>query len=299
MTPARKSKKHRISEQTIFLGTCIVPYLLHLLLFSIGPMIFAVYLSFHDWAVVTSPRFIGLENFTRLFTQDRVFLTSLRNSLTYTILNVPISVSTAMIAAVLLNNIKRFQAFLRTAYFLPVVTSIIACSIIWKWLYQPSFGLFNQILRLLGLPGIMWLESPRTALVSIMAMNIWKSMGFKVVLFMAGLQFIPQTYKEAALIDGANPLQVFRHITLPLLMPTTAFVMITAVIGCLQVFEPMYVMTQGGPLYATTTIVYHLYMRAFENFQMGYAASIAFVLLVIIIVLTLLQYKITKPDWEY
>jgi multiple sugar transport system permease protein len=213
----------------------------------------------------------------------------------------------ALFVAMLINSQKRLVSFFRTTYFIPVVTSAVATSVMWRWLYQPRFGLINQLINLvfvdtLGLhinPSIQWLTSKSLAMPSIIAMDIWKGLGFTMVLFLAGLTSIPSVYYEAAKIDGAGRWRLFRHITVPLLQPTLVFVLVTGMIGSLQVFTPMYVMTAGGPVNSTKTIVYLLYDKAFTIYRFGYASGLAFMLFAIVLVLTAIQLRLTRMRWEY
>jgi multiple sugar transport system permease protein len=277
----------------------IVPCICFYIIFSGVPMIYALYLSFHKWSFTTPPQWAGTANFVKVFTGDKIFYKALKNTLYYAVVTVPVGMVLALMVALMVNSVKRLTGVIRTIYFIPVVTSMVACAVVWRWLYQPRFGLFNTILSMMGLKKLMWLDSPSLAMPSVIAMSIWKGLGFTVVLFLAGLQGIPRTFYEAAEIDGASRLKVILYITIPLLRPTIAFILITGMIGSLQVFSQMYILTQGGPLYATTTIVYHLYLRAFEFFQMGYASSIAFVLFIMIITFTMFQLRMARTKWEY
>ena len=220
---------------------------------------------------------------------------------------VPIGLILALIVAVMVNSLPRLVGFFRATYFLPVVTSVVATSIMWRWLYQARFGLINQLISMVFVdwlhlsidPSIQWLTNRALAMPSVMAMSTWKGLGFTMVLFLAGLTSIPGVYYEAAKIDGAGTWQLFRHITIPMLQPTMIFVLATGMIGGMQVFAPMFVMTQGGPANMTKTIVYHLYEKAFTIYRFGYASSLAFILFVIILVFVALQLSVMKTRWEY
>lgn len=294
MQKRKQRKAFSISNYSkeIFVGTIIVGYLIYALAFLIGPMVFSLVISLFSWSVVNTPTFVGLDNFKRLFTQEPTFYKALWNTLRYTVINVPISIITSLFFAVILNSAKVFKSFFRTAYFVPYVTSLVACSVVWNWLYQPTFGLFNQIILAFGGTRVAWLTSIETALWAVMAMNIWKATGYRIVIFMGALQSLPESLNEAARIDGANRFQVFFRIQLPQLIPVVGFVSMITTVGCVNIFEPIAMMTSGGPLDSTTTIVYLLYDRAFNGLQMGYGSAIAVVLLVIIITLTVLQNKI-------
>jgi ABC-type sugar transport system permease subunit len=234
--------------------------------------------------------------------EDPLFYKALWNTLYYAVVTIPVGSALALILAVGVNGLGRLATVFRTIYFLPVVSSLVAISVVWRWLYQPSFGLINQIIEALGGPRLMWLQEPSLAMPAVMFMAIWHGVGYTMVIFLAGLQGIPQTFYEAAMIDGANKWQLLRHITIPLLMPTITFLLVTGLIGSLQVFTEMYVLLGSpgsGPLHATRTIVVHLYERAFTYFQIGYASAIAFVLFAIILVFTILQLRLLRTRWEY
>lgn len=296
-TTAPRHRRHR--PEAVFIGTVVGVYLVYAIVFTFGPMVFSLFLSFFDWPVVKAPTFVGLDNFKRLLTQDPLFYKAVGNMARYTVINVPVSVVSSLGLALILDRTRRFKTFFRTAYFLPNVTSLVACAVVWNWLYQPSFGLINQMLLRAGLPRQKWLTSPELSLYSVMIMNIWKATGYRMVIFMGALQNIPEVYNEAAAIDGASGWQILRYIKIPQLMPIIAYVSMTTTIGCLNIFEPIKIMTDGGPLNSSITIVMYLYRRAFEQFQMGYASTIGLALLVMIVVLTLFQFRITKPKFEY
>jgi multiple sugar transport system permease protein len=234
-----------------------------------------------------------------------LFWICLKNTAYFTLLNVPTGLIVALVLATLINSLNHLKGFFRSIYYLPVLTSGVAAAIIWKWLYQPRFGLFNTILAMiaseLGLQITMprYLQSIELAMPSIVAMGIWKGSGYTMVIFLAGLQGIPQSLYEAAKVDGANRLQMFFNVTIPLLRPTIIFVLLTGVIGSFQAFVQMYIMTEGGPINATRTIVYILFDEAFVNSRFGYASAISFILFLIIMALTLIQRRALQTDWSY
>ena len=284
----------------------LLPLLTFYTIWLIYPMIHSFYRSFFEWNPLQQrSHFIGIKNYYEAFTKDYVFWTALRNSAYYTIVSVPLGMVIALLLAIMINSLPRYEALFRTVYFLPVVTSMVAVSIIWKWLYQPRFGFFNMVLGMLGsrlgisVPEISWLGNPRLAMPSIIIMSVWKGLGYTIVLFLAGLEGIPRTYYEAAKIDGASRWHLFRYITLPLLQPTIVFILITGVIGGFQVFTQMYVMTSGGPVNATRTIVYLLYDAAFLEYRFGYASAISFILFAVILVLSAIQLRLSRTTWEY
>jgi len=288
--------------------------------FKFYPILSAFRLSFYDWGISGEKGFVGLENFRALF-QDPFFWQSLLNTLWYTVFTVPLSIAFSLFVAALLNRGIRALGLYRTIYFLPVVTSIVAVSVVWKWLYDPQRGLFNYLLMLLHLHPLQWLEEPRgvfemllghplpsllkgpsLALFSISLMSVWKSMGYNIVIFLAGLKNIPEVYYEAARIDGAGPWQTFRNVTLPLLSPTTFYVTIMTTIVSLQVFAPIWTMTgppPGGPLGTTSVVIYYLYQKGFEEYQVGYGSAIAFVFFLIILAITVFQKTVLEKRVYY
>lgn len=277
----------------------ILPTLLGLIIFTTGPILAALYFSFTNWNLLSTPKWRGLTNYIDLFTNDPLFWTTLKNTAYYVVGTVPIGTCLALLLALALNQKIRALAIFRTIYFLPVVSSVVAISVLWVWLYQADFGLINQFLRIFGITGIRWLSSPFWAMPAIIIMSIWHGLGYNIVIFIAGLQSIPTDYYEAARIDGANSLQQFRYITIPLISPVTFFVIILSLIGSFQVFEQAYVMTQGGPVNATKTIVYYLYQNGFMYFHMGYASAIAYILFLIIVAITLIQFSLQKHWVHY
>lgn len=268
----------------------VLPSLVHLLIFLVVPLLFSLYLSFHDWngpSFQNAP-FIGTENYQFMFGDER-FWNALKNSAYYTLLAVPIGMVVSLGLAVLMNLKLHGSAFFRTLFFMPVVSSWVAVSVVWITLLDPNAGLLNYILSFVGIAPINWLGDPNTAMLAIVVVATWKGAGFSMVIWLAGLQAVPRELREAAAIDGAGAWQSFRYITLPLLAPTTFFLLITGVIGSFQVFSPVYVMTKGGPLGSTDVVVFRIFQRAFQEFKMGYASAQAWVLFAIIFALTLLQ----------
>jgi multiple sugar transport system permease protein len=276
------------------------------LLFWVYPMIGGVWGSFTQWrAFKPDQPFVGLRQYSALFV-DPIFIESLRNTFYYTLMYLPAGILISLSFALAIEAAGRLRSFYRMIYFLPVVTSTIATALIWKWLYQPSLGLFNQILELLHLPTQQFLRSTSQALPSVVLYALWKNMGFNMVLFMAGLTSIDSSYYDAAKVDGANRRQSFWHITLPLLQPTMVFVLITGVIGALQVFGPIYVMSTaaggslpGGPANSTMVVSVYQWMVAFRELELGYGSAMGVVLFVIILLLTLAQGRFLRTRWEY
>ena len=292
---ARRSKTE--ARQTARGFLFLLPSLFHLLVFFVTPIVFAVYLSVHRWEIVSARRpFVGAANFVEMF-RDPLFWNALKNTLVFS-LNVPLGMALALAVAVLLNQRLRGVGVLRTLFFLPGVTSLVAVALVWRFLYEPNFGLANAVLDWLGLPRLQWLNAPSTAMPALIVMSIWLGLGYQMVVFLAGLQSIPQTFYEAAVIDGASSWQRFRRITLPLLKPTTLFVLVTSLIGSFQVFTTVFMMTGGGPARSTDVLVHHIYQAAWDNLRMGYASAMSMVLFVIILGVTWAQFKLLGKQVE-
>jgi multiple sugar transport system permease protein len=278
----------------------LAPGLIHFAIFTLFAVGFAFYISFHEWNIIQSDKpFVGLENYIRLF-EDARFHRAVANTLIF-LVGVPLNLASGLIVALLLNTRVRGQGIFRTMYYLPVVTPLVVSSIIWKWVYQGDYGLLNYYLLKLGIiqEKIVWLADPDLALPALIIMGIWGGTGSTMVIYLAGLQSIPEEMYDAAKVDGANSLQRLMHITIPLLSPTTFFLFVTSVIGTFQIFTQVYIMTNGGPLNRTTTIGYYLYIQGFRQLEMGYATAMAFALFAMIFVFTLLQMKFTRGDIQY
>jgi multiple sugar transport system permease protein len=267
----------------------VLPALALFIIFRVGPTIAGLILSFMDYRIGRSS-FVGLSNFDRLFA-DPVFWESLRVTITYALISVPVTTVVALLMALLVNRPVRFQTFFRSAFFLPYVTSLIMAGIIWVAIYGPS-GPVNSILGLLGVPPANWLEQPGSVLPAIAIMSVWKNFGYSMMVFLAGLLAIPSEYYEAAELDGASAWQRFWTMTLPLLKPTLFFVLIIETIGAFQVFDAVYVMTNGGPVRASYSLVYMLYDHGFQFFNFGSASAIGVVLFFIILAVSLLQRRL-------
>lgn len=267
--------------------------------FLVFPLLFSFYLSFHTWNMFgTGAAYVGMANYAAIM-RNPEFWSVLRNTTVYTLGTIPLNMSIALLAAVMLNRKIAGKRILRTALFAPVVMSPVAAAVIWRWVYEPNFGLLNYCLSLFGIPTVNWLNDPTAAMFALIVMGVWKSFGVNMVLFSAGLQGIPAHYYEAAEIDGAGLWRKFWSITLPLLSPTTFFVLVMSVIGSFQVFDTVYVLTSGGPLGSTKVLVFYLYEHAFKFFDMGYASAVAYVLFAIIFGLTLLQIRLLKRNIHY
>ncbi len=264
----------------------------------LGPVVAGLVISFFRWDIVTPPEFIGLENYTTLL-HDELFWKTMRNTLYYVVGSIPPGVVLALVLAIALNQPLRGRVIFRTVYFLPVVSSTVAIAVLWGVIYNTEVGLLNYLLTLVGLPKVPWISSETWAMPSIIIMSVWKGLGYNMILFLAGLQAIPEEYYEAANIDGAGAWRRFRDITLPLLSPTTFLVVILSVIGSFQVFEQTYILTGGGPSWSTLTIVLLIFFRGFQDFRMGYASAIAYVLFALVLAITLIQWRLQRRWVHY
>jgi ABC-type sugar transport system permease subunit len=287
----------RVFRENVVAWTFLTPALVHLAVFTVGPLGFAAWLSLHRWSLLDAARpFVGFANYLRLL-GDAPFWNALRNTAVFT-LHVPVSMALALAVALIVHRKVRGIVLLRATFFLPTVTSLVAVAMVWQWMLNDEYGLLNWLLSLAGLEPVRWLTSPATALVSIMLMSVWLVMGYQMILFQAGLAAIPQHLYDAARIDGAGPVQRFVHVTLPGLRHTLFFVLVTSVIGSFQIFGAVYVMTEGGPLRATDVAVFHIYEEAWEFFRFGDAAAMSWVLFAVIFVLTWLQFRIVERRAE-
>jgi multiple sugar transport system permease protein len=273
----------------------ISPIVLGILIFQLYPTLFSLYISFTQWNLLSwPPKWIGVANYVTLFTTDRFFAKTMANTATYAGWTVVAGLALGLFFAVLLNQEIRGKYLYRAIYFVPVVAPTVAVALLWQILYDPNFGVFNGLLRMIGVHGPNWLGNTTWAMRSIIFEAIWAGLGFTILIFLAGLQGISQEYYEAAEIDGANAVQKFFFITMPLLSPTTFFLLVTGVIGSFQVFDIPFVMTGGGPANATQMVVMYLYNNAFTIQKMGLASAVAFMVFVVIIILTFLNFRISK-----
>lgn len=277
----------------------VAPALMVIAVFFFLPVLAGFALSFTDFDIyaladLNNLRFVGLANYVELL-QTPLFWKALGNTLYFVGVGVPLSIAASLGAALLLNSrLARFRPFFRVALFAPVVTTLVAVAIVWRYLLHTRYGLINQALDGLGLAPVDWLGDPQWAMPAIVLMSVWKNFGYNMLIFIAGLQAIPQDLYDAAEIDGAGPVRRFFAVTLPLLGPTLLFVGVITMIGYFQLFSEPYVMTQGGPLRSTTSVVLLMYEEGFRWWRMGYAASIAFVLFVVILIATLIQFRLQK-----
>jgi len=276
----------------------LAPTLLGLALLSAGPIVASLGISLTSWDLLRPPQFVGIDNFVALMSDDR-FLVSLRNTAIYTLLSVPIGMVLALALALALNQPLRGIALIRTAYFLPVVTSATAVGLVWAWIYSPASGLLNQAIGVIGLPPQKWVSDPFWAMPAIVAMSVWQGLGINVIVFLAGLQGIPQEYYDAASVDGAGRWPRFRSVTLPLLTPSLFFTGILSLIGSFQVFDQVYILARPGkPTDATITLVYYIYESGFKFFRMGQAAAASWILFLIVAVLTVVYFR-SQRRWVH
>ena len=262
--------------------------------FILFPVIFSFYLSFHKWNMFSgNTTFIGLDNYVRMLKSDE-FWQVLKNTAVYTLGTIPLNMGISLMIAYVLHKKIAGKKFLRTAFFAPVIISPVAAAVIWRWLYDPNFGLVNYSLGFLGINPINWLNDQTAAMFALIIMGVWKTFGINMVLFSAGLQGIPDNYYEAADIDGAGGWAKFWNITIPMLAPTTFFILVMSMISSFQVFDLVYVLTSGGPLGSTKVMVFYIYEYAFKFFEMGYASAASYILFFILFVLTMAQVKYMK-----
>ena len=279
----------------------LLPSLLQFAVLMVFPVIFSFYLSFHEWNILEPAKpFVGLDNYTRLL-GDRRVRQAIFNTVYYTVVSVPATLFCDLLIALLLNNQIRGRGLFRAMYYLPGITSAVAVAVVWKWIFNGDFGLINYYLIELGLISepIRWLTDPNLAMPSVIIVSIWGGVGGCMIIYLAGLQAIPEEIYDAAKVDGAGPIRTLFSITIPLLGPATFFLLITSIIAAFQQFGLPYLLTSGGPVGRTTTIAYYLYTSAFKDFEMGYAAAMSYVLFAMIFVFTLLHMRFTYRDINY
>jgi len=277
----------------------IIPSGLTLFIFIILPVFIAFYISLFQWDLLSEMKFVGLTNYFNLLSSPD-FYNTLGNTLYFVSIKLFLDFVLSFFIAVLLNQKIRGLSFYRTLFFTPVVTSMVAVSVVWMWLYDPFYGLFNYILGLFNINPVGWLNNPDWAMFSIILVAVWKGLGYNIVIFLAGLQNIPKSFYEAAAIDGANARQKFRHITIPLLSPTIYFVLIIGIINCFKVFTPVHVMTpDGGPLKSTSVMVFRIYKLAFDKFYFGEASALSVILFLLILAITIFQKVYVEKKVHY
>jgi multiple sugar transport system permease protein len=277
----------------------VAPALALIFVFFFLPVGASLLLSVTDFDIYavgdpSNARFVGATNYSRLFHSPE-FWSALKNTFIFALVGGPLTVAASLAAAMLVNaKAARFRGFFRTVYFIPFVTTLVAVSVVWRYMYHPQYGLIDYLLAKVGVHGPDWLGDPHWALPAIILMSVWKNFGYNMLIFIAGLQSIPTELYEAAQLDGAGPLLRFRHVTLPMLGPTLLFVAVITMIGYFQLFAEPYVMTQGGPLGSTTSMVLLMYQEGFRWWRMGYAAALAFVLFGVMLLWTLVQGRLQR-----
>lgn len=273
----------------------LLPYLLIFIVFRFGPSVAGLFVGFMKWNIVGDATFAGLDNFTKLF-RDPMFYTSLKNTMLFLLMALPPLVICSLLLAVLLNQKLRFRNAVRTVSIIPYVLIPAVVGIIWNWLYDNNFGILNYYLKMLGIAPIEWLTNDKYALFSVALVTVWSYMGYNMILYLAGLQDISKDLYEASTIDGANKVQTFMRITLPLLKPITSMIITLTLINTIQIFDQIFVMTNGGPGTATLTLVQYLYGTAFQNYNLGYGSALGIAIVVILIVLVQIQSRLFKLD---
>lgn len=291
----RKIRKNLAGNETFWGYVFLLPVIIGFLIFTIIPVIMSFYYSLTEYDGILKPVFVGADNYIQLFTNEE-FGHALLNTIYFTLGTVPLGVFLSLLVAVLLNQKIRGLNFYKSAFFIPVIVSYVSVAMVWQWMYNQDYGLINSFLGKLGLYQPPWIASEAWAMPSVIIMSIWKSLGFNSVILLAGVQGISTSIYEAADIDGANMFQKFFRITLPLVHPTIMFVVIISMINSFQAFDQIYIMTNGGPGRATEVVCYLIYMNAFQFFKQGYASAMAYVLFIIIFVLSVVQLKISEKN---
>lgn len=291
------ARRRRFDRRALTGCAFVSPAILFLLVFALLPFLFTIYVSFHSWNMLTPISrmpFLGLQNYRYLLFRDPLFRQTFANTVVFALGNVATSLVLALAVALMLNTPIRWRSFWRAVYFLPYVTSSVAISIVWANLYHPSYGLLNGILELLHLPSQRFLASLSQAMPSVIAVSVWHGVGYYMIIFLAGLQGIPLEVYEAAKIDGAGAWQRFLYVTLPLLRPTLLFVVVVNTLGSLQVFDLPFILTGGGPVNATSTLVLYMYQTAFDFTRMGRATAMAVLLFLVVFAITLVQLRLLR-----
>jgi multiple sugar transport system permease protein len=278
---------------------CILPWIIGFVAFFLGPMLYSFYGSFTKWNIIGTPRWVGLENYLKIMTDDRLFGRAIRNTVYYTLVSVPLGLVAGLLVSLLLNvKVKGIQAY-RTIYYLPSVLPVVSVVLLWQWIFNPRQGILNRILEVFGIEGPRWLADPDWAIPALIIMGLW-GVGGGVVIYLAGLKSIPQHLYEAARIDGAGVWQRFIHVTLPMMTPTLFFNLITGIIGAFQIFTTAFILfgAQGGSGGNMLFFVTYLYRRGFVSFQLGYASALAWILFFIVLALTVLVFR-SSAFWVY
>ena len=297
-----KDKRQRMSQMRKFNNfwgyLFILPQLIGLVVFFLIPIGITVYLCFENWDFINEPIFVGFSNFIEVF-KDPVFIKTIGNTFFFVIGIVPLNLGLALFLAVMANRKIKFLGFFKASLFLPMVTSTVAISLIWYWIYAPDFGLLNLGLSFFGIAGPNWLSNPTWTKPALIIMCIWKGVGYSFLIFLAGLKGISTTYYEAASIDGANEIQKFKNVTLPLLSPVLFFMTVTSLISTFAIFNEAYMLTQGGPMYSSYTMMLYLYNYAFKFMKMGNASVVAMFMAIIQITFAVIQFRLSRKWVNY
>ena len=293
---ALATKPRRAGNRSITPYLFVLPYLIVFVLFRFGPAVVGFFISLTNWKIIGSPSPVGFSNYQTLVT-DPQFLTSLENTLYFMLLTAPLLVLLGLALALLVDQQLHGRVIARTAIFMPYVVMSTVVGVIWLWILNKESGILNYYLSLIGIHPLAWLTDSNTAMPAVAIATLWWTVGFNMIIFLAGLQDVPQELEDAARVDGAGEFAVFRHITLPLLAPATFIVVMLTLINTFQVFDQIYVMTGGGPSLATLTIIQYLYYQAFEFYKLGYGSAVAYVALAVLIVLAVIQQRLL-PEAE-
>jgi len=298
VTQAQRERGVRRVDARVKLGNFapllyLVPFLVFFVIFQIYPIFYGIYVSTTKWDLVTPPKFVGLANYIALG-KDTLFWTALRNTLFFVGLNAPLAVIVPLSLAMLVNNPIPGRTLFRSAFTTPLMISVSSVGVLWVWFLNPTFGLINYYFGLVGIPGQHWLTQGGWSMVAVVITTVWWTSGWNLVLFLAGLQEIPEQLYDAAKIDGAGHLALFRYITIPGLRNTILFVGVTTIIGSFRVFGQVFVMTQGGPFDSTRTLVQHIYESGFRYFRMGSASAVAWALFLIVLIFTIIQFRLVR-----
>lgn len=295
MSPKTNTKRRMtLQKQEALLGWLFIsPALIGFSIFTFGSMLYSLYLSFTDYNLMAKPNLVGLSNYARAFKQDQYFYPYFGNTLFFVITLVPIVLVFSLALALLINKKTGMMTkFYRVALFLPSITSTVAISMVWIWIFNPDMGILNNILYALGVQNPpMWLSDPKWSKPALVIMRVWQMGGYYMLMFLTGLKTIPENLYEAANMDGATPWQKLTKITLPMLANTTFVVVIMLVIEAFNMFESIFIMTQGGPVGSTSTIMYYIYEQGFMNYNMGYASALAWIFFALIMIVTMIQYR--------
>lgn len=294
------NKKSLTRRKQLVAYSFILPNLLGFFIFTFVPIVFSLLLSFCEWNSGGDIKFVGLDNFIQMFTRDKSFWISLKNTIYYTVVTVPVTLGLALFLAILMNKPLKGRVFFRSVLFFPYVASLVAIAVVWMALFNPDRGPINSILMAIGIQNPpRWAASTTWAMPTIIGLTVWKGMGYYMVVYLAALQGVSRDLYEAASLDGANKWQQFTNITWPCVTPTTFYILMMLVVATFKSYDIMYITTQGGPGEATKVLAYHIYNTAFVSSKFGYASAIAMVLLAIIIVITLTQFKFEKKFTSY